>query len=85
VTTLTVDRGVNTTDLDKLAGKGYVEVDYLRSPDAQHKADWGYVLQRRLDPKTNEEIPVPTDTQVVIDRDHQHVERRQRRISRQPD
>jgi Amino acid permease len=75
VVTLVVDNGVNTTDLASLHGRGYVEVDYLREHDATHPADWGYLLNRTVDPKTNEEKLAPSTTEFVIDRSHQHVER----------
>jgi hypothetical protein len=73
VTTLIVRNGADTSDLSKLSPADYTEVDYLRK-GSKPLDDWGYVLEKTYDPKTNEEIVKPTDKQVTLDRDH-HVER----------
>jgi hypothetical protein len=75
VTTLVVTNGVNTTDLSKLSPGQCKEVDFLRGADAQHPAEWGYLLSRTTNVKTQEETLATTSTLVLIDRAHEHVER----------
>jgi len=56
-----------------VAGKDYVEVDYLRERDADHARAWGYELIRSTDSHGDQQL-AKTPTVIVLDSQH-HVER----------
>jgi len=56
-----------------VAGKDYIEVDYLRERDAQHPHDWGYRMDRWTDKQGEEHLDKTTQL-VMLDADH-HVQR----------
>jgi amino acid transporter len=57
----------------KVQGVDYLEVDYLRKHDADHRHDWGYRLARWTDDKGEEHLD-PTRQVVLLDAQH-HVQR----------
>ena len=66
-----VTNGVDTRTA--VEGQGWVEVDYLRAPDANHLHDWGYLLDRQE--HRGVETLTNTHQEITIDRTTQHVER----------
>ena len=73
VETDVVTNGVDIRDSTK-QDAGWWEVDYLRSPDAKHAGNWGYVIDRTTDARQNV-ILTPTHRELVVDGKSQHVER----------
>lgn len=72
VITQIVNNGTPTTPY--ALGRTWWEVDYLRPPDANHAADWGYLMLRTTDARGRESL-AKTSHPIVIDRRWQHVER----------
>jgi amino acid transporter len=72
VVTQIVNNGADTKaeNLDRT----WWEVDYLRSPDAEHAHEWGYAMLPTAGPAGRED-PVKTDHVIVIDPKWQHIER----------
>jgi amino acid transporter len=71
VMTQVVKNGVEVRDDNR--GTGWVEVDYLRGPDATHPVNWGYQLHRWTDRAGDQELQ-PTTHEILVD-SHHHVER----------
>ena len=72
VITQIVNNGSATTP--QALGKTWWEVDYLRPPDRNHSADWGYLILRKAD-AMGHEILIKTNHPIGVDRRWQHVER----------
>ncbi len=66
-----VKNGVEVRDDNR--GKAWVEVDYLRGPDATHPDNWGYQLHRWTDRTGDEQLQL-TNKVILVD-SHHHVER----------
>jgi amino acid transporter len=71
VITEVVTNGAKVTEDNR--DSAWVEVDYLRKPDATHSGNWGYQMHRWMD-KSGDERLEPTGRVVVMDSQH-HVER----------
>jgi amino acid transporter len=72
VITQVVNNGTPTVEINR--DQSWFEVDYLRPPDADHSADWGYLITRGTNAR-GESDDVTTNRQIVVDRATQHVER----------
>ena len=72
VITQVVNNGTPTTP--ESVNKTWWEVDFLRSPDSVHPADWGYLMLRGTD-SAGREVLRKTDREIVINKKYQHIER----------
>jgi amino acid transporter len=71
VMTQVVKNGSEVRDDNR--GTAWVEVDYLRGPDAKHPDNWGYQLHRWTDRQGDVHLQT-SDHEVLVDASH-HVER----------
>ena len=72
VITQIVNNGTATTA--EAREHSWWEVDYLRPADAQHSADWGYLMLRTTDAHGRETL-AKTNHPIVINSQWQHIER----------
>ena len=71
VMTMVVQNGKEATGGNR--GTAWVEVDYLRGPDATHPDNWGYQMHRWTDGHGDEQLDL-TNRPILVDASH-HVQR----------